>query len=370
MQWVRRWGVGWLAAGLSACASSETPAQKPDGGGAVACAETQLACDDGQAQTWASCSAGTCVTGGAYSVLQPFESKSWANAVSASADGKLLAVAAEGELAGGAGQFAILDRQTGAVVLRKDQVVIGVSFSPDSSLIALGSSPVVILSTRDFSEVKSLAGTRGPVMFSPDGETLAVFGDGGAKLFATSDWSEEGELAHPLESEHERASALRFSPDGELIATSSGQVGFGSPHGMTRLWKRSDRSLLKELDCHTMDAAFSPDGQRLATACWQKALIWDTATGESLGSIPANQTYAVGVAFTPDGKQLALGTFGGGAQLFDLATRERRHLLADDAGRPPLPSIKALQFDPSSGVLIGAAWNDTRAFVWTLPATP
>src|SRR5262249_35185592 len=54
---------------------------------------------------------------------------------------------------------------------------------------------------------------------------------------------------------------------------------------------------------------FSPDGKRLAAACWDKAVrVWDPATGQEVLTFKEHPNEVLSVAFSPDGLWLASGS--------------------------------------------------------------
>ena len=97
---------------------------------------------------------------------------------------------------------------------------------------------------------------------------------------------------------------MAFSPDGRLLATSSGDK-------TARLWDPATGKCLRILTGHTQAAvtgvAFSPDGQLLATADGgnQTAQLWDAATGKRRRTLTDDTGGAYDVAFSPDGRLLA-----------------------------------------------------------------
>lgn len=55
-------------------------------------------------------------------------------------------------------------------------------------------------------------------------------------------------------------------------------------------------------------AVFSPDGTKFATGGWgAEVRIWDSASGKELQRFPAGGTYVFSLAFSPNGRQLAIG---------------------------------------------------------------
>lgn len=115
-----------------------------------------------------------------------------------------------------------------------------------------------------------------------------------------------------------------FSPDGRLVATASYD-------GTVRVTETdSGREVCPPLP-HTNAllgvtylyfVAFSPDGQRLVSACNHEAQVWDLATGRR-ALPPLSHTNQVRVAqFSPDGTKLLTGGLDGWARIWKAATGE------------------------------------------------
>ena len=90
-----------------------------------------------------------------------------------------------------------------------------------------------------------------------------------------------------------------------------------------RLWDVATRQQIgSPLTGHASNVtsvAFSPDGKTLATGTYDGATqLWDVATQQQIGGpLPGNMVNSV--AFSPDGKTLATGTSEGTVRLWDMS---------------------------------------------------
>ncbi len=130
-----------------------------------------------------------------------------------------------------------------------------------------------------------------------------------------------------------------------------------------RLWKVSapdkDPLLLSGHTGSVYSLAFSPDSKTLATGSYDDTVqLWDTATGKHEGVINVDSTVR-SVAFSPDGKLLATGSSSGSVRVWDAATGK---MLADLKGHTD--SVTSIAFSPDGKQIISSS-QDGSVRVWT-----
>jgi len=217
--------------------------------------------------------------------------------------------------------------------------------------------------------------------FSPHTDIMVTaFGeaiDGTDMVWDVTDLSRPRRL-----SQFEGGQPMALSPDGRTVATIaySGQVALWNvadprrPVKMTTL-SDGDGSKLEEL-------AFSPDGQILATARYDKIFLWDMASPARprlLRTLDAPVTYPAGdgpipfsqrdLAFSPGGTILASATGTDQVTLWNVTDPAHAYRMAtlDGAG----DFIQAFAFSPRGNLLAAVTFHGT-VLVYSLadPARP
>uniref|UniRef100_UPI0040446090 WD40 repeat domain-containing protein n=1 Tax=Streptomyces sp. NEAU-174 TaxID=3458254 RepID=UPI0040446090 len=99
---------------------------------------------------------------------------------------------------------------------------------------------------------------------------------------------------------------------------------------MVRLWNTDTgnvRTTLKGHNDTVNSVAFSPDGKTLATGSWDKtARLWNTDTENVRTTLKGHNDTVNSVAFSPDGKTLATGSWDKTARLWNTGLPEAQEI--------------------------------------------
>ena len=231
------------------------------------------------------------------------------------------------------------------IILKSDNTeVTSLAFTPNSDQLystALKNDHIWSLKTGQ--SIGPITGARGHcIAFSPDGKQYALSGFKTTSLYKTSSgeklWTLEiGPPQYSLPFLH----AVAFSPDGNTVATTGSSATIGGRHGRKA-------GIIK---------IFAPE------------------TGEELRTLPLTSTVASQIA-CPDSRFLAAGTVGAGGELTEpgelliwrIQTGELKHRLKHKANVQPVKdqgSVTGVAFHPN-GKEIAIASSDGTVRVWDL----
>jgi WD40 repeat protein len=207
--------------------------------------------------------------------------------------------------------------------LRHRDKVFAVSFSPDNRTLASASDDKTVkLSDLQAPNGDSLterrtiplAGGARSIAFNPDGRLLAISQVGGIAIHDPA----TGKEAYPFKPAWAPVPGLAFGPDGRLFSS-----GASDPY--LKVWDVASEKPMLTIPHPGANngVAVSPDGRLIASAgpieTEHLVQIWDAQTGRPVQKTPKGHLGLVRtVAFSPDSRYLASGSFDSTVKVWDL----------------------------------------------------
>ncbi len=239
------------------------------------------------------------------------------------------------------------------VILKHDNRVRNVAFSPDGKYVATASddNTARVWNVSTGKQIFDLKHS-GPVLdvnFSLDGKYVATASaDNTARLWDADTGKQIFDLTH-----NGSVNNVIFSPDGKYVATASNDK-------TARLWDATTGKQIFDPLKHNgsvRNIVFSPDGKYVATASNDKtARLWDATTGKQIFVLNHNGLVN-SVVFSPDGRYVATASDDKTARLWDADTGKQIFVLNHNG------LVNNVVFSPD-GKYIATASADKTASVW------
>ena len=240
-----------------------------------------------------------------------------------------------------------------------------------------------------FSTIRESACFPDPVMFLPNGKTLATRGYRNGIVL----WDVESKQVRETLLKDTRITSFTVLPSGDMLAAHSednnikvwdaekpdaliaeftetdpvrlvwkiafaptgDRLAVGSREGTIYLYDFKRQERLKHLTGHTdfiWSVTFSPDGQRLASGSSDDTnRLWDVASGEEIATFPLDEPRTMKIAFSPCGNLIAGGMYG---ELRVWCAESLTTLFA--IPQPETRKPYALAFSPCGKYLASGTW--------------
>ncbi|MDD2721809.1 MAG: PQQ-binding-like beta-propeller repeat protein [Gallionella sp.] len=174
--------------------------------------------------------------------------------------------------------------------------------------------PRLVVQTGHGGEINALAATQ-------DGRVIAT----GGSDFAVILWdAESGRQLRTLRGNTDKVVSVAFSPDGSKLVSDEG-VGDGKSDDI-KIWDVVSGNEIRSMSGCGGVVKFSPDGTKIAAACWHEIKVWSVETGQLITKFePVSDNKSVSdnlasLAYSADGRYLVAGSRDGVVRQWDAVT--------------------------------------------------
>ena len=155
---------------------------------------------------------------------------------------------------------------------------------------------------------------------------------------------------------------VTVSPHDKLVTSPNGGMMMMAGHKVARIWDAPSGTELFTLNEHeglVRSAGFSPDGQRIVTACDnKKAQIWDAISGKELFTLKGHEGIVWSARFSPDGLRVITASSDKTARIWEAASGKELFTLSGHEDE-----VRSAEFSPDSQLVVTAS-HDRTARIW------
>jgi len=232
---------------------------------------------------------------------------------------------------------------------------------PNTYMRAVSALEQVVYGIHEYNRLEGHGFWVNRVRFSPDGQWIAT---------ASSDrtvkiWSVHGTLLQTLYGHTNWVTGVAFAPNGKLLASCSRD-------NTIKLWRWDDGAgmfaerpvqIIKGHEGPVLDVCFAPNGELVASASEDMTVRLWKLNGASVKILRGHERWAQCVAFHPSGKLLASGSADRTVVLWNLNGTVVRTLKGHDS------FVESVAFDPKGQSLVSCG-RDRSIRLWTTEGVP